>query len=77
LGKGDAIFLRISEVEYLVLPDRQAKRGSELVLVVCGDAATVRGPVRRIEFVIADVFPQITVDLVGARLDAGAEYGSL
>jgi hypothetical protein len=42
LGKGDAIFLRISEVEYLVLPDRQAKRGSELVLVVCGDAATVR-----------------------------------
>ena len=74
-GKGDAICLRIRKVEYLVPPDRQTKGGSELVLVVGGNS-TPRVPVLAIKPSIADIFPQISVDLVGARLDAGVEHGS-
>ena len=71
---GDAKRLGIAKVEDLVLPDGQTQRGSELVLMVGGNRGCE--PVPRIKIGIADILPQIAMDLVGAGLDADVDDGS-
>ena len=74
LAKYDAICFSIPKIKYLVPPDRKTSRGSELVFMVRRIYRCI--PVCRIQIGVAKVLPGVSVNLVGARLDAGTDYSS-
>ena len=70
----DAVQLHVAEIEELVLPYRQAERSAKLVFVIFGNRKRV--PVLRVQLVAAEVLPHITMDVVGAGLNAGVHHSA-
>src|SRR5207302_5289575 len=65
----------IAEVKKPVLPDREAERCAELILVIRWPLRVGSGvPVDRVQIGVAEVLPHVAMDLIGSRLDASVHH---
>ena len=73
---GVAGAFKAGEVKQFVFPDRSTDRGAVLVLgkMPSGNAVTIIEVGVRVERAIAEVLPDISVERIAARLDAGVYH---
>ena len=76
--RGDARSLIIAEDEQLVLDDRAARRGAELILHErpARLARLVVGPAVGVQIFVLQDFEKAAVQLVGARLQVDVDHGA-
>jgi len=71
LAYGDAVHFQVSEIEEFVFQNWEAERRAKLVLMIGRSSKCI--PVDCIKTCIAEILPYAAMNLIAARLDAGAQ----